>query len=45
MELVLLDGSESEEMGFCVSSGMPELRMGITRSSISGRTSFFYTQK
>ena len=34
--------SASDEMGFCSSSGIPELRIGITRSSISGKTSFFY---
>ena len=32
-------GVESEEMGFWTS--MPELRRGMTRSSISGSTSFF----
>ena len=30
-----------EERGPCLSSGRPELRMGITRSSISGSTNFF----
>ena len=36
-----LEGSESEEMGFCLSSGMPEFKIEIARSSISGRTIFF----
>ena len=35
------DGAESDEIGFNSSSGIPELRIGMTRSSISGKTSFF----
>ena len=35
------EGAESDEMGFNSSSGIPEFRMGMTRSSISGKTNFF----
>ena len=39
---VLGRGAESDEMGFSLSSAIPEFRMGTTKSSISGYTSFFY---
>ena len=37
----VVEAEVSDDMGFCLSSAIPELRIGITRSSISGKTSFF----